>query len=92
MITSVIFEKFKEKKINVVIALRDAIDAVYLTVRLVPIHTYKLGNAEFKKTDVRIKANYSYPNLSFRARYIDVSCCLCCSCQGAILILARDGT
>ena len=32
MIIPVIFGKFKEKKLNVVIALRDAIDAVYLTV------------------------------------------------------------
>ncbi len=28
-----IFEKFKEKKVNVVTALREAADAVYLTVR-----------------------------------------------------------
>ena len=32
MITSAILEKFKEKKINVVLALRDAIDAVFSTV------------------------------------------------------------
>lgn len=33
MITSPILEKFKEKKTNVVAALREAIDAVFLTVR-----------------------------------------------------------
>ncbi len=32
MIQSSILEKFKEKKLNVVIGLRDAIDAVFLTV------------------------------------------------------------
>ena len=32
MITSPILEKFKEKKANVVAALREAIDAVFLTV------------------------------------------------------------
>lgn len=31
--TEVILEKFKEKKTNVVTAMRDAIDAVYQTVR-----------------------------------------------------------
>ena len=31
--TSGIFEKFKEKKLNVVTSLREAVDAVYLTVR-----------------------------------------------------------
>ena len=33
MITSPILEKFKEKKVNVVTALREAIDGVFLTVR-----------------------------------------------------------
>ena len=33
MITTPILEKFKEKKANVVAALREAIDAVFLTVR-----------------------------------------------------------
>lgn len=33
LITTPILEKFKEKKANVVAALREAIDAVFLTVR-----------------------------------------------------------
>ena len=32
LLTPAIFGKFKEKKLNVVLALRDAIDAVYKTV------------------------------------------------------------
>lgn len=36
MITSAILEKFKEKKMNVVLALRDAIDSVFFTVRFLP--------------------------------------------------------
>ncbi len=40
-ILSGIFEKFKEKKLNVVNSLRDAADAVYLTVCAVcNIHVY----------------------------------------------------
>ena len=34
MIISPLLEKFKEKKTNVVSALREAIDAVFLTVRI----------------------------------------------------------
>ena len=33
MITAPLLEKFKEKKANVVAALREAVDAVFLTVR-----------------------------------------------------------
>ena len=33
MITAPLLEKFKEKKVNVVAALREAVDAVFLTVR-----------------------------------------------------------
>ena len=34
LLISAIFGKFKEKKLNVVLALRDAIDAVFATVRI----------------------------------------------------------
>lgn len=39
-----IFEKFKEKKLNVVTSLREACDAVFLTVRFcyVPINAHSL--------------------------------------------------
>ena len=39
MITSAILEKFKEKKMNVVLTLRDAIDAVFSTVRITDFST-----------------------------------------------------
>ena len=35
-----IFEKFKEKKVNVVTALREAADAIYLTVSDLGTHTH----------------------------------------------------
>lgn len=37
LLISAIFGKFKEKKLNVVIALRDAVDAVFATVSLFSI-------------------------------------------------------
>lgn len=45
--TETILEKFKEKKINVVTAMREAIDAVFLTVNINPTYSFSLSQLIF---------------------------------------------
>ncbi|KAJ7391009.1 hypothetical protein OS493_021029 [Desmophyllum pertusum] len=53
MITSPILEKFKEKKTNVVAALREAIDAVFLTTSLSAMQEELLATLENKNPQVK---------------------------------------